>query len=175
MSEVRIHDPCEDTTRVSLTITNTDNNNVRKNHSRDLSAPPTSGWRSRLIIDQESERKLEEEKKKEALLRQQTAEKETENKERKMRRVRRTSDRRKRLDTINSESDYSVSSNSLIKLLMTNSLRKTLFLQMSETSQSASKSTRRKKKEKRRIAAPNNNSPPPPKKSVNKTTAPGLK
>merc|ERR1719323_2673799 len=75
----------------------------------------------------------------------------SENKERKIRRVRRTSERRKRLDTINSESDYSIS----------------------ETSDKSA--ARRKKKEKRRIAAASNNSPPPPKKSVCKTSEKGLK
>ena len=81
---------------------------------QDSSCPPasSSGWRSRLVREEQEqleerrrkkEREEEEEKKKKA----------AEIQERKVIRVRRTSERRKRLDTINSESDYSVGSPSL--------------------------------------------------------------
>jgi len=161
MSEVRIHDtngPSDDirgSSKVSITITKEDV--PRRPIARDLSCPPATGWRARLSLDMEVEQqKSEDERKKAEILKQQEREKENaqklavENKERKIIRVRKNSDRRKRLDTINSESEYSIS----------------------ETSD---KSARRKKKEKRRIAAASNNSPPPPKKSVSKNPNPGLK
>ena len=75
--------------------------------SRDSSCPPATntGWRSRLVREEQEElqerrrkKEMEEEEKRKAGGHQ----------ERKVIRVRRTSERRKRLDTINSESDYSV-------------------------------------------------------------------
>ena len=163
--------------RVSITITNEDfqRRPVSSVISRDSSCPPTSGWRERLQQDQDEERKQKEEKIKQELMMAQQQEKEkaektskaVENKERKIRRVRKTSERRTRLDTINSESDFSVGI--LSSVLFSIFHFKTFFRKISETSD---KSARRKKKEKRRIAASTNNSPPPPKKSV---TKPGLK
>ena len=106
--------------RVSITITNEDfqRRPVSSVISRDSSCPPTSGWRERLQQDQDEERKQKEEqiKQREELMMAQQQEKEkadktskaVENKERKIRRVRKTSERRTRLDTINSESDFSV-------------------------------------------------------------------
>ena len=105
--------------RVSITITNEDFQRRPVSSSvlsRDSSCPPTSGWRERLQQDQNEERKQKEEKIKQELMMAQQQEKEkaektskaVENKERKIRRVRKTSERRTRLDTINSESDFSV-------------------------------------------------------------------
>ena len=101
--------------RVSITITNEDFQRRPVSSSvicRDSSCPPTSGWRERLQQDQDEERKQKEEKIKQELMMAQQQEKEkskaVENKERKIRRVRKTSERRTRLDTINSESDFSV-------------------------------------------------------------------
>ena len=178
MSEVRIHDtngPSDDirgSSKVSITITKEDV--PRRPIARDLSCPPATGWRARLSLDMEVEqKKSEDERKKAEILKQQEREKENaqklavENKERKIIRVRKNSDRRKRLDTINSESEYSVGP--LYELLIFSLL---FLTQISETSD---KSARRKKKEKRRIAAASNNSPPPPKKSVSKNPNPGLK
>ena len=118
--------------RVSITITNEDFQ--RKPvlvSSRDSSCPPTSGWRERLMLDQDEERKQKEEKiKQQELLAQQEKEKAdkpsraVENKERKIRRVRKTSERRTRLDTINSESDYSVGILSSVFSLTLNFLSK---------------------------------------------------
>ena len=100
--------------RVSITITNEDFQRRPVSSiiiSRDSSCPPTSGWRERLQQDQDEEKKQKEEKiKQELMMAQQEKEKSkaVENKERKIRRVRKTSERRTRLDTINSESDFSV-------------------------------------------------------------------
>ena len=105
--------------RVSITITNEDfqRRPVSSVIARDSSCPPTSGWRERLLQDQDEEKKQKEEeiKEREKMLAQQEKEKAAdktsraiENKERKIRRVRKTSERRTRLDTINSESDFSV-------------------------------------------------------------------
>ena len=99
--------------RVSITITNEDfqRRPVSSVICRDSSCPPTSGWRERLQQDQDEEKKQKEEKiKQELMMAQQEKEKSkaVENKERKIRRVRKTSERRTRLDTINSESDFSV-------------------------------------------------------------------
>ena len=105
--------------RVSITITNEDfqRRPVSSVIARDSSCPPTSGWRERLLQDQDEEKKQKEEeiKQREEMMAQQEKEKAAdktsraiENKERKIRRVRKTSERRTRLDTINSESDFSV-------------------------------------------------------------------
>ena len=123
MSEVRISEEARpETRRVSITITNEDFQ--RKPVSRDNSCPPTSGWRARLLIDQETEQKQKEEQIKRQEMMSQHEKEQTrkssqaiENKERKIRRVRKTSDRRKRLDTINSESDYSVRILTLLPVL----------------------------------------------------------
>ena len=123
MSEVRISEEARpETRRVSITITNEDFQ--RKPVSRDNSCPPTSGWRARLLIDQETEQKQKEEQIKRQEMMPQHEKEQTrkssqaiENKERKIRRVRKTSDRRKRLDTINSESDYSVRILTLLPVL----------------------------------------------------------
>ena len=123
MSEVRISEEARpETRRVSITITNEDFQ--RKPVSRDSSCPPTSGWRARLLIDQETEQKQKEEQIKRQEMMPQHEKEQTrkssqaiENKERKIRRVRKTSDRRKRLDTINSESDYSVRILTLLPVL----------------------------------------------------------
>ena len=76
--------------------------------SRDSSCPPTSGWRSRILKEQQEqeERQREEARKEREKLEEERRKSEIQ--ERKVIRVRRTSERRKRLDTINSESDYSV-------------------------------------------------------------------
>ena len=76
--------------------------------SRDSSCPPTSGWRSRMLKEQQEqeERQREEARKEREKLEEERRKSEIQ--ERKVIRVRRTSERRKRLDTINSESDYSV-------------------------------------------------------------------
>ena len=117
MSEVRIQEPAaeQQQRRVSITITNEDAVPRKGAGSRDLSCPPTSGWRARLLVDQESEQRREAEvagagtgagrKQEPAPAPQEKVGGET--KERRMRRVRRGS-ARKRLDTINSESEYSV-------------------------------------------------------------------
>ena len=117
MSEVRIQEPAaeQQQRRVSITITNEDAVPRKGAGSRDLSCPPTSGWRARLLVDQESEQRREAEvagagagagrKQEPAPGPQEKVGGET--KERRMRRVRRGS-ARKRLDTINSESEYSV-------------------------------------------------------------------
>ena len=117
MSEVRIQEPAaeQQQRRVSITITNEDAGPRKGAGSRDLSCPPTSGWRARLLVDQESEQRREAEvagagagagrKQEPAPAPQEKVGGET--KERRMRRVRRGS-ARKRLDTINSESEYSV-------------------------------------------------------------------
>ena len=118
--------------RVSITITNEDfQRKPISVSSRDSSCPPTSGWRERLLLDQDEERKQKEEKiKQQELLAQQEKEKAdkpsraVENKERKIRRVRKTSERRTRLDTINSESDYSVGILSSVLSLTLNFLSK---------------------------------------------------
>ena len=123
MSEVRISEEATpETRRVSITITNEDFQ--RKPVSRDNSCPPTSGWRARLLVDQETEQKQKEEQIKRQEMMSQHEKEQTrkssqaiENKERKIRRVRKTSDRRKRLDTINSESDYSVRILTLLPVL----------------------------------------------------------
>ena len=123
MSEVRISEEARpETRRVSITITNEDFQ--RKPVFRDNSCPPTSGWRARLLIDQETEQKQKEEQIKRQEMMSQHEKEQTrkssqaiENKERKIRRVRKTSDRRKRLDTINSESDYSVRILTLLPVL----------------------------------------------------------
>ena len=115
MSEVRIQEPAaeQQQRRVSITITNEDAVPRKAAGSRDLSCPPTSGWRARLLVDQESEQRREAEVAGAGAGRQQEpapAPQEKvggESKERRMRRVRRGS-ARKRLDTINSESEYSV-------------------------------------------------------------------
>jgi len=159
MSEVRIQDSSEPKIP-TLQITPAKEENVRKPVTRDSSCPPTTGWRSRLLLDQEKENCKEKEPRNQEVMTQTVnhdkppvANVSRENKERKIRRVRKTSERqRMRLDTINSESDFSIS----------------------ETSDKSA--SRRKKKEKRRIAAAaNNNSPPPPKKSASKPSIPGLK
>ena len=115
-AEVRSCDEHQEARRVSITITNEDFQRKPVSvSSRDSSCPPSSGWRERLLLDQDEERKQKEEKiKQRELLAQQEREKADkpskaiENKERKIRRVRKTSERRTRLDTINSESDFSV-------------------------------------------------------------------
>ena len=108
--------------------------------SRDSSCPPATGWRSRMLREEQEQeqtdrqRAEERRKEKEQTERQRAEERRKEQeqadrqreeerrkekemeerrrtsdiKERKVIRVRRTSDRRKRLDTINSESEYSV-------------------------------------------------------------------
>ena len=93
--------------------------------SRDSSCPPATGWRSRMLREEQEqeqtdrqraeERRKEQEQTERQRAEERRKEKEMEErrrtsdiKERKVIRVRRTSDRRKRLDTINSESEYSV-------------------------------------------------------------------
>lgn len=75
--------------------------------TRDSSCPPATntGWRSRLVREEQEE--LEESRKKKEM-EEEEKRKSAAIQERKVIRVRRTSERRKRLDTINSESDYSV-------------------------------------------------------------------
>ena len=113
MSEVRIQEPAaeQQQRRVSITITNEDAGPRKGAGSRDLSCPPTSGWRARLLVDQESEQRREAEVagagRKQELAPAPQEKVGGETKERRMRRVRRGS-ARKRLDTINSESEYSV-------------------------------------------------------------------
>ena len=74
---------------------------------RDSSCPPATntGWRSRLVREEQEE---QEESRRKKEMEQEEKRKSAEIQERKVIRVRRTSERRKRLDTINSESDYSV-------------------------------------------------------------------
>ena len=102
LSEVRISDstPAPGSRQVSSPST------------RDSSCPPATntGWRSRMV--KEEQEQLEESRKKKAM-EEEEKRKAAEIQERKVIRVRRTSERRKRLDTINSESDYSVGSLSL--------------------------------------------------------------
>ena len=76
--------------------------------SRDSSCPPATGWRSRMLREEQeqTERQRAEERRKEKEMEERR--RTSDIKERKVIRVRRTSDRRKRLDTINSESEYSV-------------------------------------------------------------------
>ena len=76
--------------------------------ARDSSCPPATntGWRSRMV--REEQEQLEENRRKKEM-EEVERKKAAEIQERKVIRVRRTSERRKRLDTINSESDYSVS------------------------------------------------------------------
>ena len=80
--------------------------------TRDSSCPPATntGWRSRMV--KEEQEQLEENRRKKEM-EEEEKRKSAEIQERKVIRVRRTSERRKRLDTINSESDYSVGSLSL--------------------------------------------------------------
>ena len=76
--------------------------------SRDSSCPPATntGWRSRLVREEQEE--LQERRRKKEMEEEEEKRKAGGHQERKVIRVRRTSERRKRLDTINSESDYSV-------------------------------------------------------------------
>ena len=76
--------------------------------TRDSSCPPATntGWRSRMVKEEQQEQLEENRRKKE--MEEEEKRKSAEIQERKVIRVRRTSERRKRLDTINSESDYSV-------------------------------------------------------------------
>ena len=151
-----------------------------RDSSRDSSCPPATnaGWRSRLVREEQEE--LQERRRKKEM-EEEERRKAGGHQERKVIRVRRTSERRKRLDTINSESDYSVGSPALSVYSGENNcnsqsvIRNLIFYQISETSD---KSARRKKKEKRRIMSSNSSPPglPPPKKSVIVTSsAPGLK
>lgn len=80
-----------------------------RDSSRDSSCPPATnaGWRSRLVREEQEE--LQERRRKKEM-EEEERRKAGGHQERKVIRVRRTSERRKRLDTINSESDYSVGS-----------------------------------------------------------------
>lgn len=137
--EARSTEP-QEARRVSITITNEDfqRRPVSSVISRDSSCPPTSGWRERLLQDQDQEKKQKEEeiKQREILMAQQEKEKvdktsrAIENKERKIRRVRKTSERRTRLDTINSESDFSVGILSLVLYHFTLKLSFVRFLKL---------------------------------------------
>ena len=84
---------------------------------RDSSCPPATntGWRSRLVREEQEE---QEESRRKKEMEQEEKRKSAEIQERKVIRVRRTSERRKRLDTINSESDYSVGFISLSQFTM---------------------------------------------------------
>ena len=114
MSEVRISDSAPAPGPPQLSSTAEKPSLASRDSSRDSSCPPasSSGWRSRLVRE-EQEQLQERRRKKEMEEEEEEKRKAAEIQERKVIRVRRTSERRKRLDTINSESDYSVSSPSL--------------------------------------------------------------